>query len=722
MTFTIDIRDELGQIFDSSWSDEAAALDDDAVKLFTPAPNAIEWVIRRDFANQPILFDYQRSYQIVRDFFELRCPVCNDMSATADCWRKTRTQLESEVLMVWSEDQKEDECPKCGNVRSQFVEDGLFEDYNQLHILAGQGSGKSYTCGYISTYMEHRLYCEGHTHPRGLTGYFGLGEATPLEASFLAASEVQAKDTVWAIYTNMRKGAPWLVRYAAWVKNEMKKQVKTAMKPWVYHETQTFIHNEHPSIRLTINSLHSNSGSMAGRRRVFSVLDEMARMNSTDSVVSAKEIYAVHENSLQTIRSRTRLNGCLPWSGAMISITSTLSRNDQAWTLWKRADAGQIPRMYTGRWPTWRFNPNEPFASFRDRLKKDPVTVMRDFGCEPPGAMHPVIANVPRFRSLAVDYAAKPRAAFEISAVQDGLGMKYVRADITHHDLMPEYPRYVVFDAGLNFDAFTGVCGYGRPVGEGRYETRVDWIFRIVPERGTEVYFDCVLDIVRVASECMRINAVEFDQWNSDHLIQQIRMRHQLFAHKRSLTSQDFVKFAADSVSGAVQLLPPALEDYDNARSDFDWLREYDQMSVAGAAIRELLDLQRDPDSGHVYNPLKGRRRGFNSDDLARVLVHLHTLVQKQGYTEKQGSKNVDDARRMIHETGPQLDPFVMSSSLGTGRGGPGGAPGDMGGMGGMGGGGGGGGFGVTMRPPPMGGTNDLGGPPQKGGGGGRVW
>jgi len=661
--FTIDMKADIAEVFAAAKATGGTPLSDEAKAILVPAPNAIEWSVRRDYLNQAVLYQFPRSYQVIRDFFELRCPLCNDMEATADCWGKSRDALASEVLLIWNDVQKDDVCPRCGCMRSELMEDGLLNGYNQLHGLAGQRSGKSVTCAYIATFMEHKLLCEGHTHPQGLAGYFDMFQAAHFEGSFLAASEVQSKDTVWASFRNLRSLSPWFKRYTDWVKEEAKQQQRSAMQPWDYEETHTFIRNKHPKINMIINSLHSNSGTMAGRTRVFSVLDEMARMNATDSSVGAQEIYSVHENSLQSVRSSALLGGCAPWVGAMLSITSTTSRNDLAWNMWKRAKAGNIRRMVTFKYATWEFNPRLPFWMFTDDMIKNPVMVMRDFGAEPPGAMHPLIANEPRFRALAIARDLRPRAQFVTSRFRGPQGHEYIRADMVNGELMAEHMHYLVFDAGLNFDAFAGVCAHGEPIGEGRVATVYDWVFRIVPPKGSEVYFDCVLDIVEAATRRMHIAAVEFDQWNSRHLIQQLCNKHGVNASQRSLVSEDFRMFANDSVSGVIRLLPPAVGDVGPSDTILDWLKEEDQLAPESVVIKELTSLQCDPDTLSVYNPQKGRRRGFNSDDLARVVVHANKLVQSQGYTKRQGSHLREDARKLAYEYGPKLDPFIAGSN-----------------------------------------------------------
>lgn len=529
-------------------------------------------------------------------------------------------------------------------------------------------SGKSYSCAYMATYVEHRLLVEAHNHPRGLAGYYDLSDGTQFEGTFIAASQTQSEGTVWANFINLRRTSPWMRRYTEWVRREEKSQVRSGMRKWEYEETLTFIRNEHPRVRWEIRALNSNSNTAAGRTRVFSFVDELARMHHTDSAQGVDEIYRTQESSLHTVRSRAAVNGCVPWSGPIFSVTSTKTRKDYALLMHKRCEAGLVPRMFSRLHPTVDFNPNERIESFADVLKKDPVGTKRDFWCEPPGAEYPLITDERRFRTLAVDQESKPTARFRPTLFTAPTGHGYIRLDVDRMELKFEYPRYLVFDAGLNFDAFTGVCAYGEPDGEGRTITRYDWVFRIVPPKGSEVFFDCVLDIVEEAARAMRVISVEFDHWNSKHLIQTIRNKFGIMAEERALDSDDFRAFANDSLTGLVRLISPEEDEYNPDRETFEWLKDFDLMSPHGAAIREITELQCDPDTLKVYNPEKGRRRGFHSDDAARVVVHAHKLVQSAGYIRKPGSRNRDDARKMAQEGETMFEPGLVGGSI-AGRG-----------------------------------------------------
>src|SRR3990167_4340274 len=122
-------------------SEVAATKRDNSFEYFcTPAPNAIEWAVTPEFADVESVYHHVRQYQVIRDFFQLRCPLssCNNQSPEyKDCWGKGREYLQSENLLIWSPSYNEDACPCCKTTRSEFVQDRLLNLYSQLHGVAG---------------------------------------------------------------------------------------------------------------------------------------------------------------------------------------------------------------------------------------------------------------------------------------------------------------------------------------------------------------------------------------------------------------------------------------------------------------------------------------------------------------------------------------------------------------------------------------------------------
>jgi len=660
-----ELQAQLGLSISGTAPDAIDQIDAVGRALAVPAANAIEWCIGENWCHSPDLYEYYGSYQTIRDYFQLRCPTCNPTGSDfrsgqpGDCWGRSQMYLESEVLLVWDSDNLEDTCPKCGTTRSEFVEDGLLLNYNQMHLLIGMRAGKSMTAALMGTYYEHRILTLAHSWKGGLHGYLGISKAETFELTFLAASDVQSQDTIWTKFNGFRANSPWFRKYVPWVIQQAESQTRIGMRPWRYDEAVKTIRNEHPRVRLVINSLNSNSSSQAGRTRIGSLVDELARMKQTDGPQGAAEVYRTQEASLQTVRAHVTEYGGLPWLGSMISVTSPISRDDEAMRLYRRA--GQITGMYSQKFATWEFNPKQGRSNFIINYQKDPVGAERDFGANPPGAATPLVYDERRFIDTVVDVGRKPMARFDYYNRTAGTGDKYIAVRLGHCDVhVDRTPRYIAVDAGWNFDSFSFAIGHPEFVvdadGNERKITVVDDVVRIVPEIGTEVYFPSVVDTIGMLRFRVRLSGVEFDRWNSVQPIQEIR-EFGIPAEQHSMKDKDFIDWMVDCYAGLFHMLPPAKGDVDvDANGDWlrplQWAKEPPQLHATSAAIYELLGLQRDPDTQKITNPNKGQTRGYNSDDSARVLVHLHKMVQRAGFTERYDDRSKRAARRRAEEGG----------------------------------------------------------------------
>jgi hypothetical protein len=639
-------------------SQSAPTLNAEGIALSQPAPNAIEWIVGESWCNVPSLYKVSRQYQVIRDFFELRCPLCNnggvEKGEPGDCWKRSRLYLESEILLVWNAEYQEDVCPRCRVTRSELLEDRLLQSYNQLHLLTGQRAGKSVCAGMIGTYTEHRLITIGLTHPGGLHTYFSTTKGDPLEVTFLASTDVQSQDTIWAKYTALRAESPWFKRFVPWVKQQEEMQVvPEGMKPWTYKETEKRITNQYPGMRLICNSLNSNAPGLRGRTRPAAFADEISHMNQTDSRQSAAEIYRALERSLRTVRSAVKREGGLPWLGLMASVTSPVSRKDKGWDLYVNAD--RVPSMYAKHYPTWEFNPYITRADLDEEFAKDPVGAERDYGANPPGAEHPLIHDEAKWKKLAIDFARVPTIEFDLYDYIDKTGQAYAAAKVKCCIFaMDRRPRYIAVDAGATFDQFAVTVGhaeYEETATGTRILSVIDGVCRILPRPGVEVRFQSIVDIVERLMQSMPIARVEFDRWQSIQVIQQIRDLG-IFAEKHSLSGKDYVTFKIDCFEGLVRMLPPLEGEYKQNSDTFVWLKDPPQLSHQAAAIYELCGLQQDPDTGDVKNPGKGKRRGWDSNDVAQTYVHVHYLCSRQGFTDRHDDRSLRAARRRAEEGG----------------------------------------------------------------------
>lgn len=486
--------------------------------------------------------------------------------------------------------------------------------------VMNHNSGKTATAAIIGTYVEHRVITIGHATQGGLARYYDQLPGQQFDITFIASTDVQSKDTIWAKYAELRKTSPWFAKYVRWIKSyEIKQQTPNGMKPWAYEELDKEIRNG--CLNLIIKSMNSNSGGMAGRTRLAAFIDELARFDVTDSSRGADEVYRVLDNSLATVRAPASRDKSAPWLGLMSSISSPISIEDKSMTLLRQCPS--IRNMYYGHYATWDFNPDLPRETFDSAFERDPIGAMRDYGAQPPSAASPLITDPLLFRKLTIQPDLKPTATFRNIVHVDRTGREYLSITADAIKLSRDGERYICFDAGASFDQFAGACAHGEWVQtpEGRQLVTVyDWVLRVLPETKPrrDVWFDFVVQLMEAMSKSYVIARVDFDRWQSTHLIQQIRDRG-VRCEMQGTTYEHFVKFMNDANFSRIRMLPPNPDDHNV---------DPPAMSAQGLAFYEIERLERSPDLKRIYNPRKGQRRGWNSDDVATVVAHVNNMVQ----------------------------------------------------------------------------------------------
>jgi hypothetical protein len=431
--------------------------DDEAEYLKIPAPNAVEWVTGIDFWNVPSTFEHARQYQIIRDAFNLRCPICNSMRPEdIDAWGKGRIYLESEALLVWSEVDQDFVCPKCKTTQREFFIDRILNPYNEMIVIAGMRSGKSFLGAHIGGYFEHFLITRGVRGRGYLQRMLKQEKSEWFEVTFAASTAEQAQQTIYAKYREMRHNSPWVNRYMTWVQQKEREQIGQKDK-WAYRVNDDAILDGYLMVRF--NRTASDSAGIAGKTRIMASIDEWARLVNTEGTRSAQELYRVLNQSLKTVRAAQEMNGLPSFLGMMINVTSPISQDDPAMVTYAQATAGTARKIYAWKGATWEFNPQMPRHLFDEEFAKDPVGASRDFGASPPNAEMPFVDDPLRFWS-SIDWKRNPAATFESTELSDATGKQYVGLELKEAALDHVNTHYLFGDAGLNFDSFALVCAH----------------------------------------------------------------------------------------------------------------------------------------------------------------------------------------------------------------------------------------------------------------------
>lgn len=590
-----------------------------------PAPNIIEWSVNEKFLNQPTLYSYKRQYQVLRDLFNLRCPLCNPIGREhTDCWDKGKEYLQSENLLIWSKKYNDDVCPKCGTTRKEFELDDIFKKYNMMVLCIGMRSGKSVLGGsYLSTYIEHRIITSGDP-----ATYFQVIPGQPFEIAFTATTAAQAEGTIYAYYRSARARSPWIQSYIESLRTEERK--KGLDKNTLYRENLDSV--IYKNLNVEFNSLNSNSGGLAGRTRIFSIIDELSRFDDTkESKRSASEVFSVLENSLLTVRSKANNLGLPHYFGMMAVVSSPMFYDDLTMNLIR--DAKKINTIYAMQLPTWQFNPDVTRADLDQYFRRDPIEAERSFGANPPLAAKPLIQDAERFKS-AINVELKPKALFEDIYPVDGTGRAYVGKRLLSCSFDTNHVHYLGGDAGKSKDSFALVSVHGEYINrinsDGNKDTKwvtvLDWALTIRPTSRPKrtVFYDCIIDIIRNIKNKQRINFVGFDHWQSESIIQDIRNLG-IDADVCCIKSEDYMNFVNDAYEGKVQFVAPFKED--------EGKDPYTSMSDYGRTIHEFLNLERTTE-------MKVDHRANEHNDLAAACIIAHNRCQNSVLV--QGKTNAD--------------------------------------------------------------------------------
>ena len=564
------------------------------------ASNVIEWVVGSKFLNQPQLFDYTRQYQVMRDFFQLRCPLCNsNKPEDIDAWNKSQEYLESENLLTWNEKYLDDVCPKCAWTRRELEKEGLLKRYNTMVGCAGMRSGKSMTAGFIATWIEHNCLLVDN-----LQTYFDVIPKQRLENAFLATTGTQAKDTIYDVYTVLRDSSPWIQHY-----RQNLERIQLRDEFYKEYERGSIEYREK---RLFMMSLNSNSSGLAGRTRVGGFIDELSRFDLSESKRSADEVFTVIDHSLLTVRAAARRKHLPNWVGLMICVSSPISENDKTMQLLKSSKKSKT--IFTFHYGTLDFNPKITEEDLKDAYDTDELKAERDFGANPPGGENPLIMRWDDWFEKSCDRSLRPKGVFSPYTPVDSFGKEYfgMVLDAFTGDTHQKY--YLSLDAGKNGDAFAMAMAHGEDIedslGIKRFFTVMDFIIHIKPVKEKSVYFKSMIDIFKKLKKKITIEKVQYDHWQSESQIQDLRDIG-IWAEGYNIKASDYENMMTDGYMGILKFLPPI----GNLSDDVKTMDSQTKYWWEAKCLERSLDLKR------VDHPKKG------SNDLIQVACGVHRLV-----------------------------------------------------------------------------------------------
>ena len=560
------------------------------------APNVIHFIEAPEYLNGPELWPVQ--YEVIRDFLELLCPMCNDVQRIRtinDVPRRDQILFEYEV------------CPNCGLKKSDIVDDLSF--YNEFVGCEGMRSGKGVTIGCLSAGLVHDALCTPDLQSR-----LRVIKRQTLDIAFVATSAQQASETVWGHFRAFYEESPWF--------QDLKEKLQTLEKTHpkyktgkLYKETDKEIHFKYKN--LALKALHSNSASLAGKTRLIAIIDELARFDTGDSKKSAQEVYRVLKRSLRTISSavrRARELGIYNLPDArMISISSPMFEDDKIMQLLEQAQRQH--KMFAFRKATWEANPEITQEDLADEFEDDPLGAERDYGANPPGAENPFIrdtriieACTDNTRFSIFDYGEKyfDMKVGNVIFSYIGLEIKNVK-----YKNLAEYAIHC--DPGKKKDSFCLCIGH---LEEDKVIIDGAVTLKPIPKgnkqklKPREVYFPAMTALILELHKKLTIKYVSYDRWNSMEQIDRLR-NVGILAMGKDIDRDDHIKFLESMRNNKLSFPAkehPALDPY------------YHRNMPCSLALRELRGLQ--------DNGVKVDHRSDGSNDMIQCYIGVHRLLK----------------------------------------------------------------------------------------------
>lgn len=572
------------------------------------APNEVVFAEHKDFLAAPKLFPFQ--YQVIRDFFELLCPDCNDLKkiALTDEEVLTSDKFKGEDVALYDEIRKEeilfeyDYCPSCGKYKYDFPpEQWVFP--NELVALLGRRSGKTALSGMISLTKLYEFILIPDLQEK-----LGIVKNKQLAGLFAATTKEQTESTIFGDVVNFFENSPW---YQNLKTNLIALEKKHGKKKGTYYSDDSKgIYLGYKNINL--KALHSNSASIAGDTAIICALDELAKFDSTESKRSATEMYASIKYSLQTVissalRKREKGDYSIP-DALMINSSTPMFGEDKMMNLYNESLTNK--RMFGIRRATWEANPTIKLEDLEEDYRKDPIVAERDFGANPPAACSPFIKNASLVDLCIGDYNSNVLVKDKFFSIN---GINYISLDIVNVRFSNVIDYVIHCDCGRNHDSFGMAIGHlehelvvidgaieGKPV------TKVNK-YKLPPHA---INFDAMINFVLLVAKKLNAKIITFDQWNSAGYVDKL-ISNGFCSIAKNLDREDHCRFRESIESGLVTIPQRESEILDP---------RVERNMPCAKAIIEIKQLE--DDGKKIDHPRTG------TNDIVQCYVGVHRILK----------------------------------------------------------------------------------------------
>lgn len=581
------------------------------------AKNLVEWVSKDKFAmiNNERPYIEQLTWGVI--VFNEACPNCSDLEylyhdhEVSDTYEKFNRKVQCFENGV---------CPSCGLGRSQAFLNGDMNFMTELAVSAGQRSGKSLSvAGYFAPYLTHRLL-----KLQNPNAFYNLKTGTMLHCTFVALTYAQAKDTLWQNYYATLTESEWFKEYHSMLTYYGDYYGEKLLK---FNDTYV----AYPARGLMAYPAGPDKRVLRGRTRFFSSVDEVGWFDSNKDSSKVKdnafEVVGALDRSLLTVRGaaeyliKNGFNDVYPGYGMNVSSPSHL--ND--YIMHRVRQAENSPSIYGVIRPTWEVNPTLPrnSAVITQAYIDDEINAERDYGAQPPLAASPFIKSQ---TAIKESFGKKSNSASlkKLTKMSKRRGESETYASIKKTKVS-KFNTLMAIDAGLNNNSFAGVIGRL----DDNFEVKVNVVFEIIPEPGTNLNHSAIFDEVLVPlMNKWKVRALLADRWNSVKLLQDAADVVELLEHsdQYSLKYRDMYNLHTHITQNTITL--PKLEiefqkclEFDSTNYPFN----FEGKPVAHLALQmaTVKDTKKKVDKGD----------GF-TDDTYRALSLLTWALDQEKYQE----------------------------------------------------------------------------------------
>lgn len=431
-------------------------------------------------------------------------------------------------------------------------EDGSAQ-YEEGVICSGMRSGKSWTAGFILTFMTQ--YMLQFDNP---AKHFRQAPGTRLTGQCIASTEVQAKETAYAAVESILDYSPWWRKYLAYLKEREIHEGKNTL----YQELK--LAREFREKNIAVLSLHSNSAALAGKTSYCVVLDELSRFDVSEGAVQAKTqkqtANAVYDTVVRACSTLRKISKVVTISSPMFEDDYTMLLVCQAKDCHigkmapyinplREKETRKVPTLYGMHSTTFEFNPKtdenpdgfEEGVDFEGKKIQNPEAYRRDYLAIPPSTINPFFDLPERIDNVVVD--REKLVIFTDKIIEESVRTEtsyenrlYIGKKVLplQQDKMNRY--YICVDQGEKRDTFALAMGHVEEVpvktqndrGEieetFRLKIIIDFVEGWVPDKQHRitVSFSNVEEAIKILTQYFNVGTVTYDQWSSAESIQRL--------------------------------------------------------------------------------------------------------------------------------------------------------------------------------------------------------